>query len=78
MNFFGTLVAVLLALYVTGNVQDGSPFALMISEAGMSDILHFVTVFSVILVSVLAFLLVKRYGASPRKLWAKFKNGELF
>lgn len=73
MNFFGILIAILLALYLTGNVQDGSILA-----GHLEDFFTWVAFGIFIGLSMIAILIVKLYGASPKLLWAKYKNGELF
>ncbi len=77
MNFFGTLIAVLLALYLTGNVQEGSILynfgvggvvrdAFVVAGFAIAGVFGFVIV-----------LLVRSHGLTPRALWNDFKSGKL-
>ena len=78
MNFLGALIAVLLALYLTGNIQDGSIVASLIGDGSViNNILVFVGFGVVVFLAMVAALAIRCYGASPRKLWGDFKSGKL-
>lgn len=47
MNFFGVLIAVLLALYLTGNIQDGSIIASLIGDGSAINHIFVAAGFSV-------------------------------
>lgn len=77
MNFFGALLVVLLALYLTGNVQEGSILYDFIASGNVRDALIFVA-FAILGVSTFALvLLIRAHGLTPRALWNDFKSGKL-
>ncbi len=77
MNFFGALIAVLLALYLTGNVQEGSILHDFI-VSGVVENIVIVSGFAIVGVfGVVIVLLVRSHGKSPRALWDDFKSGKL-
>ncbi len=77
MNFFGTLIAVLFALYLTGNVQEGSILHGFIANGNARDALMFIG-FAIVGVFVfVAVLMMRRHRIHPRALWEDFKSGKL-
>ena len=77
MNFLETLIAILLALYLTGNVQEGSVLYDLVANGVVRDVLlvagfAIVGVFGFVIV-----LLVRHHRIRPRALWEDFKSGKL-
>ncbi len=68
MNFLGTLIAVLFALYLTGNVQAGSV---------LKDILAYIG-YGIFFIFAVAAIFMLRNAGSPQQIWENFKNGKLF
>ena len=78
MNFLGTLLVVLLALYLTGNIQDGSIIASILGDGSIiRDTLIFTGFAIAGVFGFVIVLLVRSHGKSPRNLWADFKSGKL-
>lgn len=77
MNFFGTLFAVLLALYLTGNVQEGSFLYDLVAHGVIRDVLLFGGFAVVGVFGFVAILMIRHYRIHPRALWDDFKSGKL-
>jgi hypothetical protein len=77
MNFLGTLIAILLALYLTGNIQDGSIIASLIQDGFFNNIFVAAAFVVVAILAVFVVVAILLYGARPRKLWEDFKSGKL-
>ena len=77
MSFFGSLIAVLLALYLTGNVQEGSILYGLFVHGIVRDAL---LVLAFALLGGGVFIIARFtyvHGKGPRALWNDFKSGKL-
>jgi hypothetical protein len=77
MSFLWTLIAVLFALYLTGNVQAGSLMHDFIASGGAGRV-FIALAFAIAGVFIIVLVrMVYVHGLTPRALWNDFKSGKL-
>lgn len=80
MRALTTILAIILALALTGNVQPNSPVMWVADNLTwdeVSTVIISIAVGSTIISGSVLFWLIFKFFGSPRTWWAEFKSGKL-